>query len=51
MDASLIEELITKNKPFIYRKGVVEAIEPVVPRPDWNLWTDDFNNLVQVFKY
>jgi hypothetical protein len=43
--------LITKNKPFIYRKGVVEAIEPVVPRPDWNLWTDDFNNLVQVFKY
>ncbi len=43
--------LITRNKPFILRPGIVEAIEPVAPQPDWNLWTDDFNNLVQVFKY
>ena len=43
--------LITRNKPFILRAGIVEAIEPVAPQPDWNLWTDDFNNLVQVFKY
>jgi SAM-dependent methyltransferase len=43
--------LVTRNKALIYREGIVEAIEPVAPRPDWNLWTDDFNNLVQVFKY
>ena len=23
---------------------------PIEPRPDWRLWTDDFNNLVQVLK-
>jgi hypothetical protein len=43
--------LVSRNKPFIYQKGIVEAIEPVVPRPEWNLWTDDFNNLIQVFKF
>jgi hypothetical protein len=43
--------LVTRNKPFIYRNGIAEAIEPVVPRPEWNLWTDDFTSLVQVFKY
>jgi hypothetical protein len=43
--------LVTRHKPFILRQEIVESTEPVVPRPDWNLWTDDFNNLVQVFKY
>jgi hypothetical protein len=43
--------LLTHNKALVYGKGIAEVIEPVVPRPDWNLWTDDYNNLVQVFKY
>ena len=43
--------LITRYKPFILRPEIVSATEPVVPRPDWRLWTDDFNNLVQVFRY
>jgi SAM-dependent methyltransferase len=43
--------LITRDKPFILRPSIVEATEPVLPRPEWNLWTDDFNNLVQVFRY
>ena len=43
--------LLTRNKPFILKPSIVEATEPVAPRPDWKLWTDDFNNLVQVFKY
>ena len=43
--------LVSRTKKIIYREGIAEHIEPVVPRPDWNLWTDDFNNLVQVFKY
>ena len=42
--------LITRHKPFILRQEIVEATEPVAPRPDWRLWTDDYNNLVQVFK-
>ena len=42
---------ITRYKPFILRPSIVEATEPVAPRPDWRLWTDDYYNLVQVFKY
>ena len=43
--------LITRHKPFILRKEIVEATEPVAPQPGWRLWTDDYNNLIQVFKY
>jgi SAM-dependent methyltransferase len=43
--------LITRYKPFILRKEIVEATVPVAPQPDWRLWTDDFNNLIQVFKH
>jgi len=43
--------LLTRYKPFILRQEIVEATEPVVPRPDWQLWTDSYNNLVQVFRY
>ena len=42
--------LITRYKPFILKQEIVEVTEPVAPRPDWRLWTDDFNNLFQVFK-
>jgi len=43
--------LITRYKPFILRKEIVEATEPVAPDPQLRLWTDDYNNLFQVFKY
>jgi sulfopyruvate decarboxylase TPP-binding subunit len=43
--------LITRYKPFILRKEIVESTVPVAPQPDWRLWTDDFNNLIQVFKH
>jgi SAM-dependent methyltransferase len=42
--------VLTRYKPFILRKEIVEATEPVAPQPDWRLWTDNYNNLVQVFK-
>ncbi len=42
---------LTRYKPFILKPSIVEATEPVAPRPDWRLWTDDYNNLIQVFKY
>jgi SAM-dependent methyltransferase len=42
---------ITRDRKFILKPSIVEATEPVVPRPDWRIWTDSYNNLVQVFKY
>jgi len=42
---------LTRNKKFILQPTIVEATEPVVPRPDWRLWTDSYTSLVQVFKY
>jgi SAM-dependent methyltransferase len=43
--------LMTRHKPFILRQEIVEATEPVAPRPDWRLWTDAYNNLYQVFRW
>jgi SAM-dependent methyltransferase len=43
--------LMTYYKPFILKKEIVESTEPVAPQPDWRLWTDDYNNLIQVFKH
>jgi SAM-dependent methyltransferase len=43
--------LITRHKPFILRPEIVEATEPVAPQPEWRLWTDSYNNLVEVFRY
>jgi len=42
--------LLTRYKPLILQPSIVEATEPVAPQPDWRLWTDDYNNLIQVFK-
>ncbi len=42
---------MTRDKKFILKPTIVEATEPVVPRPDWRLWTDSYTSLVQVFKY
>jgi spermidine synthase len=42
--------VLTRDKTFIYKQEIAEATEPVAPQPDWRLWTDDYNNLVQVFK-
>jgi SAM-dependent methyltransferase len=43
--------LLTHDRRFLLQPRIVEATEPVVPRPDWRTWTDDYNNLVQVFRY
>jgi len=43
--------LMTRYKPFILRKEIVESTVPVAPQPGLRLWTDDYNNLIQVFKH
>ncbi len=42
--------LLTKDKTFLLKPEIVEATEVIVPHPEWRLWTDDFNNLLQVLK-
>jgi SAM-dependent methyltransferase len=42
--------LLTKDKTFLLKPEIVEHTEIIVPRPEWRLWTDDFNNLLQVLK-
>ena len=43
--------VLTRHKPLILKPEIVEATEPIVPRPDWRLWTDSYNNLIQVFRW
>ncbi len=43
--------LLTRNEPFILKPEIVAITQPVAPRPDWRLWTDDFNNLFQVMHW
>jgi SAM-dependent methyltransferase len=42
---------LTRDKSFLLKATIVEATEPVAPRPDLRVWTDDYTSLVQVFKY
>jgi hypothetical protein len=42
--------LLTRNRRFILQPTIVDITQPVLPRPDWRLWTDDFNNLWQVLR-
>jgi SAM-dependent methyltransferase len=43
--------LLTRHKPFILRPEIVEATEPVAPQPGWRLWTDAYNNILQVWRH
>lgn len=42
--------LLTRHKPLLLRPEIVSATEPVAPQPDWRLWTDAYNNLLQVWR-
>ena len=42
--------LIARDAARLDRAPIAEASEPAESRPDWRLWTDDFNNLFQVLK-
>ena len=43
--------LLTRNRRFLLEPAIVAITEPVLPRPDWRLWTDDYNDLFQVFRW
>ncbi len=42
--------LLTKAKNLLLKPDILEATYIVPPEPGWRVWTDDFNNLVQVMK-
>ena len=42
--------LLSENAELLAAPQLAEFAIPIVARPDWRLWTDDFNNLVQVLK-
>jgi hypothetical protein len=43
--------LLTRSKPFILRPEIVASTEPVAPQPGWRLWTDTYNNILQVWRH
>jgi SAM-dependent methyltransferase len=42
--------LVSANAQLLAHPRIAEATLPIESRPDWRLWTDDFNNLFQVLK-
>jgi len=42
--------LVSKNTALLANPQIAGAATPIVRRPDWRLWTDDFNNLFQVLR-
>ena len=42
--------LLSENKDLLDKPELAEFATEIVPRRDWRLWTDDFNNIVQVLK-
>ena len=42
--------LLSDNASLFKRPELAGFATPIAKRPDWRLWTDDFNNLVQVLR-
>ncbi|HEY2817041.1 MAG TPA: fused MFS/spermidine synthase [Casimicrobiaceae bacterium] len=42
--------LLARDRKVLDLPHIAEATTPIHEHPDWRLWTDDFNNLVQVLK-
>ena len=42
--------LVSLDRKALEDKAIKDVSEPVEERPLWRLWTDDYNNLVQILK-
>jgi hypothetical protein len=42
--------LLTREKSLLLKPDILDASSIIPPQPGWRLWTDDFNNLLQVLK-
>jgi spermidine synthase len=43
--------LVTKNAKLLASENIRKVAEPLVPRPDFRIFTDDFYNLLRVLKW
>ena len=42
--------LVSSNRALLAKPNIADAATPIQLHPEWRLWTDDFNNLFQVFR-
>lgn len=42
--------LLTRDKKLLLKPDIVDGMSVIMPQPGWRLWTDDFNNLLQVLR-
>ena len=42
--------LLAEGNEILGKPELADFAHAITPRPDWRLWTDDFNNIVQVLK-
>ncbi len=42
--------LLSKDPAALEKPAIADAASEIAPRREWRLWTDDFNNLVQVLR-
>jgi hypothetical protein len=51
-DGSTVSDwmLVSKDPMALAKPSVADAAQPIPTRPEWQLWTDDFNNIVQVLR-
>jgi hypothetical protein len=43
--------LVTRNRDFLGRSEIANVAEPIPPKPGLRMWTDDYNNLLQVMRW
>ncbi len=43
--------LVSASTKYLDLPAIAGHATPIVPHDDWRLWTDDFNNLLQVLKH
>ncbi len=51
-DGSTVSDwvLLTREKSLLFKREILDATYIIPPQLGWRLWTDDFNNLVQVLR-
>jgi hypothetical protein len=42
--------IVTRNREILSAESVKAVAQPLVPRPDLRIWTDDFYNLLRALK-
>jgi hypothetical protein len=49
-DSSTDQIIVTRNDKLLAAPAIHAAAEPLAPRPDFRVWTDDFYNMLHVLK-